>query len=358
MTITLISAANMFSGGSPALAGDDVPVAETGDFSGLFARMLSGAGEENARADILDTTAILPEVARAALRMRRRGDAETETDNAGVVLLGALSPDGIAPAIPAADTLSAETRGVPFTAFRGAPEVSACVDDPRAEAQNASSGGDADEDDARTANFAVELEGFPDRSGKTAASVATPATMLSSTQESHAIAPAAIAAASSLAARAENPGNPVVDRLGTPLFDPRWAQEFGEKIVWMAKNELQQAQLHLHPAHLGALRINLSLDAEKTSATITAVAATPEARQAIEDALPRLREMLSGAGISLGDAQVGTQSRQESAFATQYGGARPADVRHNGNTAILDHISDAVSAPGFRRGDGLVDLFA
>jgi flagellar hook-length control protein FliK len=143
--------------------------------------------------------------------------------------------------------------------------------------------------------------------------------------------------------------------LQTPLFNPEWAQEFGEKIVWMAKNDQQQAHLSLNPAHLGPLRITLNLEADKAFATFTA--STPEARQAIEEALPRLREMLSGAGIFLGDAQVGAQSREEARFShAQYGESHPGNA---GDTAILEDgpLSERAMMSA-RQKEGLVDLFA
>lgn len=139
----------------------------------------------------------------------------------------------------------------------------------------------------------------------------------------------------------------------TPLHDTsRWSQEFGEKIVWMAKNDLQQAQLNLNPAHLGPLRITLNMEADQASAVFTA--ATPEVRQVIEDAMPRLREMLAGAGISLGHTQVGTQSQQEQAMAQEGRGSSQA----NKDGAILEAESAAATPVIQRRGSGMVDLFA
>lgn len=141
--------------------------------------------------------------------------------------------------------------------------------------------------------------------------------------------------------------------LRTPLHDTsRWSQEFGEKIVWMARNDQQQAQLNLNPAHLGPLRITLNMDADQASAVFTAT--TPEVRQAIEDAMPRLREMLANAGISLGHTQVGTQSQQEQAKAQEGRGS----ARASKDGAILE-ADTASSAPVVqRRGIGMVDLFA
>ncbi len=140
--------------------------------------------------------------------------------------------------------------------------------------------------------------------------------------------------------------------LKTPLQDPNWPQEFGEKIIWMARNDQQQAQLNLNPAHLGPLRITLNMEGETASAMFTA--ATPEVRQAIEDAMPRLREMLANAGISLGHSQVGTQSQQQDSMARQE--QRP--TRPPGDGTILEPAETAAPPVPIRRGSALVDLFA
>lgn len=142
------------------------------------------------------------------------------------------------------------------------------------------------------------------------------------------------------------------DGLQSPVHSEAWAQEFGEKVVWMARSDQQQAQLSLNPAHLGPLQISLNLEGEQATASF--VATTPEVRQAIEDALPRLREMLAGAGISLGQTQVGTQAQQEQAQAWQ----APARARSGGDAAILEADTSKLPATPLRRGAGLVDLFA
>lgn len=146
--------------------------------------------------------------------------------------------------------------------------------------------------------------------------------------------------------------DPASGTLHAPVRSEAWSQEFGEKIVWMARNDQQQAQLSLNPAHLGPLQISLNLEGEQATASF--IATTPEVRQALEDALPRLREMLAGAGISLGQTQVGTQSQQEQAQSRQ---AMPR-ARSGGDGAILDADSSPLPVVPLQRGAGLVDLFA
>ena len=144
--------------------------------------------------------------------------------------------------------------------------------------------------------------------------------------------------------------------VSTPLHSEAWPQQFGEKIVWMAKNEQQSAQINLNPPQLGPVQITLNLSGDQA----TAVFASPhaEVRQAIESSLPQLRDMLSAAGIALGDANVGANLAQQNpnnAFQT------PNRAQSSLENAILpanDNAPVAGIAAPLHQGRGLVDLFA
>lgn len=139
------------------------------------------------------------------------------------------------------------------------------------------------------------------------------------------------------------------------VSDVQWKHEFGDHIVWMAKNDTHNAQLTINPPQLGPVQISLNLNGDQASATF----ASPhqEVRQAIEDALPRLREMLASNGISLGDANVGAQLPQQRETAQQFAG----ESRSRSETAILTGDAQPAASGGtmaLQRGRGLVDLFA
>lgn len=85
---------------------------------------------------------------------------------------------------------------------------------------------------------------------------------------------------------------------GTPDFDPA----LGERVLWMVQQGLQSARVRVHPEHLGPIDIRLKLDGD--AAQITLVAAHGVARDALEQALPRLRDMLGDAGVTLTQADI------------------------------------------------------
>ncbi len=142
----------------------------------------------------------------------------------------------------------------------------------------------------------------------------------------------------------------------TPLRDQNWSQDFSQKIVWLASNQKQSAELTLNPPHMGAIEISLHVDNDKATASFAS--ANASVREAIETALPRLREMLSGVGIELGQANVSAESFRQASG--QENGNNDSN-RARSDTAILTGDSHAAQSAGTivsRRGVGLVDTFA
>jgi flagellar hook-length control protein FliK len=139
------------------------------------------------------------------------------------------------------------------------------------------------------------------------------------------------------------------------LHSAAWPQQFSDKIVWLARNDQQSAQLTINPPQLGPIQISLYLSGDQ--ATIAFASPHAEVRQAIESAMPQLKEMLSSAGISLGQSNVGGNLQQpaDNPFADAYG-MRSAD--ENAILPANENAANAAGSPVLHRGRGLVDLFA
>jgi flagellar hook-length control protein FliK len=169
--------------------------------------------------------------------------------------------------------------------------------------------------------------------------------------------PGLVAAAAGHHAHSSHPtATPVPAPLSTPLGDPRWAGDFGQKVVWVAQQGLQSAQLSISPANLGPIDITLNLSGDQATALFNS--ANADVREALESALPRLREMLAGAGIQLGDARVGAQNHGQQGNENRGGAGKNPDPE--GHDAILSQES-AVNRGNVllaSQGRGLVDTFA
>ncbi|HYD95698.1 MAG TPA: flagellar hook-length control protein FliK [Noviherbaspirillum sp.] len=105
-------------------------------------------------------------------------------------------------------------------------------------------------------------------------------------------------------------GAVATDKLTPRVGTPAWDQALGQKVVWMVAGEQQTASLTLNPPDLGPLQVVLNVTNSQANATF--IAAQPEVRQALEAAMPKLRDMLGEAGIQLGQASVnsGTPNQQ------------------------------------------------
>ena len=148
---------------------------------------------------------------------------------------------------------------------------------------------------------------------------------------------------------------PVTASLGSN----NWASNVGDKLVWMAGSQTQHAELVLNPPHLGRVEVSLSLHGDQASAQF--VSHNPEVRDALEAALPRLREMLAGAGVNLGQTQVGSGATGDT-------GSQSPNNRGNGDNSSRAQaglgLGSGASQPlnaaslWLRQGNGMVDVFA
>ena len=103
-------------------------------------------------------------------------------------------------------------------------------------------------------------------------------------------------------ANTQTTNDKVSAQVGTPAFN----DELGGKITWMANQGVQSASLQLSPEHLGPVAVHISV--QDGSASVAFNASHADARVALEQALPRLREMFATQGLTLTDASVSQQS--------------------------------------------------
>lgn len=165
-----------------------------------------------------------------------------------------------------------------------------------------------------------------------------------------AVRPAApdIAAAS---AQRSGPAAVSLPPIDIPVQDPAWDQAVSERVVMMAANKLKVAEIRLTPAELGPLRIQVAVD--DGAAQVSFVAQHAVTRDALEQALPRLRDMFAESGIQLGDARVDVDTadtREERA-------GRDAALSHDQKSVADADIEREPAAAPLRQQRGLVDTF-
>jgi len=92
-------------------------------------------------------------------------------------------------------------------------------------------------------------------------------------------------------------------------------QQFGNEMATHVRVLKRQGggevKINLHPAELG--RMSITVVTEGTETRVAFVVETPQARQAVETALPRLRDMMDEAGLSLADSDVSERHQNDHA---------------------------------------------
>jgi flagellar hook-length control protein FliK len=137
--------------------------------------------------------------------------------------------------------------------------------------------------------------------------------------------------------------------IDTPVGAPGFGNEIAAKLAHVVLRH-DRAELRLSPADLGP--VDIRIDLRNDSASLTIVAAQPATREALEQALPQLRESLAAQGIALGQAAINDGRAQSERRPDASGLLSP-------RAAIADDDAPPVIATRtLRLSDRLVDTFA
>ncbi len=100
--------------------------------------------------------------------------------------------------------------------------------------------------------------------------------------------------------------NVLTSQIAPRVGAPGWSEAMGQRIVMMASEHVQQAEIRLNPEGLGPMQVVLSL--EKGAADVQFLAHDAQVREALQAALPKLQEMLTSAGFSLDRVSIDSGS--------------------------------------------------
>lgn len=140
--------------------------------------------------------------------------------------------------------------------------------------------------------------------------------------------------------------------LPSPLATPQWQQEFSQQIVHLVQRGEQRVALHLNPAELGPLVVDMEIS--EHGALLQFASGHAQVRSALEQALPQLRDALAEQGISLGETHIGSERHEQQAFAFR-GNAPESDDARQGGSATPEPALAGVSA--VLPADGRVNLY-
>jgi flagellar hook-length control protein FliK len=155
--------------------------------------------------------------------------------------------------------------------------------------------------------------------------------------------------------------------LNQPVGQGAWREELGAQIVWLADRGGEGVRLKLNPAHLGPMDVSIKLDGDGVSIQFTAH--HPEVRDALEAAVPRLREMLGAQHLALNEVAIAAppssapSSGSDPSFDFHRQPGFGQGASHAGSALATEPDSAEAADPGADAGrsapaPGLVNLFA
>lgn len=165
---------------------------------------------------------------------------------------------------------------------------------------------------------------------------------------------AAGAFSSTLARTTASPGIAALPTLSvaSPVGQGSWSQDMGQRVTWLANQEIREAQIQLNPRHLGPVEVRIAFGQEQ-QLNVSFVAHHPQAREALDAMLPRLREMFDSQGLNLANVNVSQESFTE----------RRRDYSTNPNAprgyaGAGDAIDELDIPPPIAMATGLFDAYA
>ena len=125
--------------------------------------------------------------------------------------------------------------------------------------------------------------------------------------------------------------------VGVPVNQQGWDQSVSERVVWLAKQGIQEASIQLHPKNMGPIEVHIAL--HKDDASIAFVVHHPATREAIQAAMPKLRDMMQQSGLNLAQSDVSHQS-----FSQQHQGRSSSHTILGGQGSPLDGVGATASS--------------
>lgn len=137
------------------------------------------------------------------------------------------------------------------------------------------------------------------------------------------------------------------------LLEPTAANQLKERVMFQVNQKIQSADIRLAPEDLGSVQIKINLQQEQLS--VQFVVQQSAAKEALEQQMPRLKELLQEQGMALTDGQVHqeqqSQQSQQDDRRTAAGRAGSRNTQDDDAEVAAQQVQIAVS-------DRMVDYYA
>jgi flagellar hook-length control protein FliK len=135
-------------------------------------------------------------------------------------------------------------------------------------------------------------------------------------------------------------------QLRAPVGSAAWTDQLGAQLTWMARHGQESGSLHVSPEHLGPVEVRIEM--RDGTASVWFGAAHADTRSALEQSLPRLRDLFATSGLSLGDAGVARDAPRQN--------AKPVTPSNATNSAGNASVTISKASVALSR-SGLIDTY-
>ena len=192
-----------------------------------------------------------------------------------------------------------------------------------------------------------------DKTRRVLAGDGDPATLLHALSRGAAPPPATVNPSPAGVAGTAGQPAPTTGVLDEPVGHQAWEKSMARQVLDLAGRGEQRATLRLNPASLGALDVHIATG--EGEARVHFSSQHMLVRDAVESALPRLREMFQGSGVNLAEVEVSRHG-----FGTHQGEGDARDrSRRDGSAgaAAIDGVEGGTTGVAAPAGDGLIDYY-
>ena len=144
------------------------------------------------------------------------------------------------------------------------------------------------------------------------------------------------------------------------IHKPEGQQQLNEKIRWMVNARNTMAEIRLDPPEMGSMQVRVNVAGD--AASVSFVVQSQQAKEALADAMPKLRDMLSEQGIELGDAEVrkDNSSGNENGQQLANDNSRGNGTENRGENDGLDDMGETriIEQSVTRAAKGGIDFYA
>lgn len=93
------------------------------------------------------------------------------------------------------------------------------------------------------------------------------------------------------------------------IAQPEGQTQLAEKVRFMVNQNTMQADIRLDPPELGSMKVRINMSGE--TAAVSFIVQSPQAKDTLDQAVPRLRELLQEGGIELGQSSVQQEQNED-----------------------------------------------